>query len=185
MNRRQRAAARMWFGSGVLARRLAGRAADWVRKGPTRTHRVVRIVLVLLGLYVAARIVRAAPNLMWAITAVWCWCAARAARPSKDDTADPPADEVEEGTAPDPAAVRTLLADLMGAHAGVHLSTVLAHLQQQGQGEGWTVTDLRARLEAAGVPVRRCVKVARRVAYGVHRDDLSAPSPRPAEERAA
>lgn len=182
MTRRQRAAARLWFGSGALARRLAGRAADWIRKGPTRTHRVVRIVLVVLGLYVAARIVRAAPNLMWAITALWCWCAARVSRPAKGTASDT---EVEADEAPDPAAVRTLLADLIGDRPGVHLSTVLDHLQEQGQGEGWTVADLRARLEALQVPVRRSVKVARRVAYGVHRDDLTAPSPQPAEETAA
>ncbi|MEV8402597.1 hypothetical protein [Streptomyces niveus] len=184
MTRRQRAAERLWFGSGEVARRLAGRTADWVRKGPTRTHRVVRILLVLLGLYVAARIVRAAPTLMWAITAVWCWCVARASRPT-EEIAEGAAPEVEPDAAPGPDAVRTLLVGLIGDRPGVHLSTVLAHLQKQGHGQGWSMADLRARLEAAGVPVRRSVKVARRVAYGVHRDDLTAPSPQPAEETAA
>lgn len=174
MTRRQRAAERLWFGSGELARQLADRAAAWVRKGPTRTHQIVRILLVVLGLYVAARIVRAAPNLMWAITGWWCWCAARAGWTTEEITEGAP---VENDAAPDSAAVRTLLVEVLGDRPAVHLSTVLKHLQEGGHHPGWTVTDLRVRLAALGIPHDRRVKVGRIPTWGVRRRDLEAPSP--------
>lgn len=77
-------------------------------------------------------------------------------------------------------AVRRLLLDALGEAPGVHLNTVLAHLQEHGQWEGKTVTDLRARLAHLGIPHDRKVKVAGVPTWGVRRRDLVAPSP-PAE----
>ncbi|MGW1104264.1 hypothetical protein [Streptomyces sp. NPDC002540] len=78
-----------------------------------------------------------------------------------------------------------LVRDLIGDHPGVHLSTLLTHLRKHGQGESWEVSNLRARLPLLGIPVRRSVKVARRVAYGVHRDDLPQPFPADGAQKAA
>ena len=105
----------------------------------------------------------------------------RASRPASGEAAEdtPEEDSEQPPTEADPEAVRQLLADLIGDRPGVHLSTVLSHLRERGLGEGWEVPDLRARLEAHGVPVRRSVKVDRRVAYGVHRDDLQEPAEAP------
>lgn len=74
-------------------------------------------------------------------------------------------------------AVRRLLLDVMGDADKVHLSTVLAHLQEHGQWEGRTVTDLRARLAALSIPHDRKVKVAGVPTWGVRRAHLEAPSP--------
>ncbi|MFJ9029795.1 hypothetical protein ACIRQP_14930 [Streptomyces sp. NPDC102274] len=188
MTRLQTLARRLWDGSTIRARRLADTVTTWIRKGRREdlTGFVavlgcwLRVALVALGLYVLWRLVRAMPALLWLIVPVWCWKAVRAA-PAGEAPADGP--DLPEDDAEDH--LRDMLSDLIGDRPGVHLSTVLDHLQKQGQGEGWEVADLRSRLEALGVPVRRSVKVARRVAYGVHRDDLAAPSPQPVEEAAA
>ncbi|MCZ4509983.1 hypothetical protein O3Q52_17610 [Streptomyces sp. ActVer] len=76
--------------------------------------------------------------------------------------------------------VRQLLLGLIGEAHGVHLRTVLAHLQEHGQWEGRTVADLRVHLEALGVPVQPKVKVAGTPTRGVLKADLEALSP-PAE----
>lgn len=74
-------------------------------------------------------------------------------------------------------AVQRLLLDVLGEAPGVHLNAVLAHLQEHGQWEGKTVTDLRARLAHLGIPHDRSVKVAGVPTWGVRRRDLVAPSP--------
>jgi hypothetical protein len=68
----------------------------------------------------------------------------------------------------------------MGEASAVHLRTVLAHLQEHGQWEGRTVSDLRAHLEALHIPVHLKVKApgSRVPTRGVKRADL-APSPAP------
>lgn len=74
-------------------------------------------------------------------------------------------------------AVRRLLLDLIGEAHGLHLRTVLAHLQEHGQWEGRTVTDMRARLTLLGIPHDRNVKVAGVPTWGVRRADLDALPP--------
>lgn len=74
-------------------------------------------------------------------------------------------------------AVRRLLLDLIGEARGVHLKTVLAHLQKHGQWEGRKVADLRVHLEALGIRVEPKVKVAGVPTRGVLRADLEALSP--------
>ncbi|MFC7983822.1 hypothetical protein [Streptomyces sp. NPDC057336] len=92
-----------------------------------------------------------------------------------------------EPVAPEPAAtvapgderetVRRLLLNLIGDAHGVHLRTVLAHLQEHGQWEDKTVADLRVHLEALRIPVRPKVKIGGTPTRGVLRADLTAPSP--------
>ncbi|WP_051338596.1 hypothetical protein [Streptomyces flavidovirens] len=169
----QRAADRLSRGTTALVRG----AAAWVRAAGSRPGSVVRLCLLLGGAYLAWRMVRAVPSLLWLITGLWMRAAWRSA-PTTEAADEPPAE-------PDVEAVRELLRDLVGDRTGVHLSTALAHLQERGHGMGWTVGDLRTRLGALGVPVRRSVKVDKRVTWGVHREDLTAPSPAVVDETAA
>lgn len=93
----------------------------------------------------------------------------------EEPAADTPGEPVDEArTGPDTEAVRALLLDLMGAGPGVHLRTVLAHLQEKGQWEGRTVSDLRVHLEALGIPVDPKLKVGGTPTRGVRREALEA-----------
>lgn len=74
-------------------------------------------------------------------------------------------------------AVRRLLLDVIGDAHGVHLKTVLTHLQQHGQWEGRKVADLRVHLEALGIPVDPKLKVAGVPTRGVLRTALEALPP--------
>ncbi|MEU9792897.1 hypothetical protein AB0E27_20105 [Streptomyces sparsogenes] len=194
-----RAAERLVHGTDLVWQRRSEALAAWVRGGRrddltgwrAALGPAFRIAVLGAAGWLAARLVRARPAFMWVLAAGWLIAAWRASRPaSGEDVEEAAEDEPEQVPPPaDPTAVHQLLAEAIGDRPGVHLSTLLAHLQERGQGEGWQVADLRARLEALGVPVRRSVKVDRRVAYGVHRDDLptpaTAPSPAEAAERAA
>ncbi|WP_086705611.1 hypothetical protein [Streptomyces antimycoticus] len=189
-----RVAGRLARGSELVWQRRSEALAAWVRAGRRDDLTGWRAMLgpafrlAILGAagWLVARLVRARPVLMWALAAGWLIAAWRASRPAPDEETEDASEDEQQGPAvPGPEAVRQLLADLIGDRPGVHLSAVLSHLQEHGQGEGWEVADLRSRLEAQGVPVRRSVKVDRRVAYGVHRDDLPAPSPGEAADRAA
>lgn len=74
-------------------------------------------------------------------------------------------------------AVRRLLLDLIGDAHGVHLKTVLAHLQQHGHWEGKKVADLRVHLEALGIPVDPKLRVGKVPTRGVLRTALEALPP--------
>lgn len=195
MSRLARPAARLATGSVVAARALARRATAWVARG--RRHDLTswraalgcwaRLALLVFGLYLLWRVVRALPALMWLLTTVWViasWRAGKTPAQPVSDTDEEPASAA--APALDREAVRTLLLTLMDGGSGVHLRTVLAHLQQHpptaAQTAGWTVADLRARLVALEVPVDRGVKVGRVPTWGVRRRDLEAPSPAAAQE---
>lgn len=191
MSRLARPAGRLAIGSGIVARRLAARAAAWCTRGRRQDLTgwraalgvLLRLAVLGLGLYVLARIVRALPVLMVLLTTGWTVASWRAARPS-EQTAEEPSEGAAPTAppAPDREAVRTLLLDLMGEGSGVHLRTVLAHLQKHGQWGGRSVTDLRLRLGSLDIPVDRGVKVAGVPTWGVRRRDLDAPSPAAAPE---
>ncbi|MFC7892700.1 hypothetical protein [Streptomyces sp. NPDC057381] len=184
MTRLARIADRVATGSQIVTRRVAARAAAWCARGRrddltgwrAALGIVARCVLLLFGAYLLARIVRALPALMWVLSTGWTIAAWRAGQPAPEAPADgsPP---------PDREAVRALLLEAMGDADAVHLRTVLAHLQEKGHGKGWTVADLRARLEALHIPVQPKVKApgSKSPTRGVRRADL-APSPAPAEE---
>lgn len=171
----------------VWERRAEGFAA-WVRAGRRedldgwRAALGPLLRLVLLGVlaYVVWALVRALPWLMWLLAGWWLRTAWKA---GKDTPAAAVEEAPEEGApGPDVEAVRRLLLDVMGTGNGVHLRTVLAHLQAHRQWEGRTVTDLRVHLDRLGVPVDRSVKVAGTPTWGVRRRDLEAPSPAVAVE---
>ncbi|MFE6408168.1 hypothetical protein ACFVOR_14680 [Streptomyces sp. NPDC057837] len=187
MNRLTRTAGRLADGSSTLTRRIGARTAAWVaraRRNDLTGWRAalgcwLRLALLTLGLYLLWRLVRAVPALLWLLSAGWIAAAWRAGRaPSPEASDETPNEAPEEAApAPDVEAVRRLLLDVMGDASGVHLRTVLAHLQQSGQWEGRTVTDLRVHLERLDIPVSRSVKVAGTPTLGVRRRDLEAPSP--------
>lgn len=178
-----RAADRLSTGSATAARRLASRAVAWCARGrrddltgwKAALGCWARLAALLLGLYLAWRLIRAVPNLLWFLSGAWtvaAWCAGKSL----------PEVIAETPAAPSVEAVRTLLLDVMGSADGVHLRTVLAHLQEHGQWEGRKVADLRAHLERLGIPLDRRVKVGRIPTWGVRRRDLQTPSPPEAQE---
>lgn len=181
------AADRIARGSSIVYQRRADALEAWVRAGRrddldgwrAALDPLVRLAMLAAAAAVLYGIVRAVPWLMWLLTGAWLRAAWKAGKN--------PADTADEDAPGEPGrdAVLALLTELIADRPGVHLSTLLAHLQQHGQGEGWEVGDVRSRLAALGVPARRSVKVAGRVAWGVHRDDLPAPAPVDTGERAA
>ncbi|MFI0268581.1 hypothetical protein [Streptomyces luteogriseus] len=157
----------------------AGRRADldgWrAALGP-----VLRLVVLGVALCAVWAVVRAWPWLMGLLAGCWIRAAWRAGKATSPEAADePPADAP---AMPDVEAVRRLLLDVMGDASGVHLRTVLAHLQEHGQWEGRKVADLRVHLERLDIPVDRGVKVGRTPTWGVRRRDLEAPSPAEPQE---
>ncbi|MFD9952458.1 hypothetical protein [[Kitasatospora] papulosa] len=181
----QRQARTLTAGHRLLVQRLTGRAAAWVRAGRREDLEgiaaalgpIVRTAVLAAGLYIGWRVIRHWPAILWALVPLWIWAAVRAIPDEGPDAAEVSTEQREQ--------LHTLVRDLIGDRPGVHLSTLLEHLQKHGQGEGWTIAILRTRLPLLGLPVRRSVKVARKVAYGVHRDDLPQPSPAEAEQKAA
>ncbi|MFJ3794961.1 hypothetical protein ACIPSJ_01595 [Streptomyces sp. NPDC090088] len=187
MSRLNRPAARLATGSAVVLRHLGERTTAWVRRG-RRTDLTgwraalgcwVRLAALALGAYLLYRLVRAVPSLMWLLTTAWTLASWRAGKSVTEASSAPD----EETPGPPPAeAVRTLLLGVMGDADAVHLRTVLAHLQDQGQWEGRTVTDLRTRLALLHIPHDRRVKVGGSPTWGVRRRDLEASPPGAAEE---
>nr|WP_051800408.1 hypothetical protein [Streptomyces sp. NRRL S-325] len=172
-------AQRLATGSSALLARIGGRTADWIRAGRRDDLTgvaavlgcIARALIVAGGAYALWRIVRAAPALLWALVPVWCWAALRAA--AREATEATP-EEVPEEQEPDPReAVLRLLYEALGDRPAMYLSDLLQHLQEKGHGEGWKVADLRARLEALGIPVEMRLKTGGRGASrGVVRAQL-------------
>ncbi|WP_282795164.1 hypothetical protein [Streptomyces sp. CC224B] len=177
------AAERLSTGSAAVANHLWERAAVWVARGRrddldgwrAALGPVARASGLAGALFVACLMVRALPLLLAPLTALWCWLAWRR---GDDQRGAAPKDRAEA----EREALRGLLLELMKGGSAVHLRTVLAHLQEHGQWEGRTVTDMRLRLERLGVPVDRNVKVRGVPTWGVRRTALEAPSPDAAQE---
>lgn len=178
MSRVQDAAERLGRGSVHLLTGRAVRIVRWVQAGNTTAGRIGRLLLLALPALLAWRLVRLVPVLLWPAAAAWCWASWRAAPAPPAAAPEPPA-----GT--DPAeAVRALLRDLIGDAAGVHLHTVLAHLQKQGHHPSWKVADLRRHIEALGIPVEPKLKLAGTPTRGVRREAVAA-TPQPAAQGAS
>jgi hypothetical protein len=185
---RTSAADRLARGSYAVWERRTGAFADWVRAGRrddldgwrAALGPLLRLVILGVVAYAVWAVVRALPWLMWLLAGWWIRAAWRASR-------DAPAEVVEDSSeqaahALQVTVLRQLLLDLMGTGSGVHLRTVLAHLQEHGQWEGRKVADLRVHLERLDIPVDRGVKVGRTPTWGVRRRDLEAPSPAEPQE---
>ncbi|MEU4348291.1 hypothetical protein [Streptomyces sp. NPDC023838] len=195
MSRLERAASRLVHGAALLARRVTDRAAAWVRAGRRRDLTGwqaelgvwLRAALLLAGLWILWRIVRAAPAVLWGLAALLGIAAWRSGRPLRPSPA-PAAAAVEEPLPEaDDKPVRAVsdaeLFDLIrraaGRGKGAHLST-LAERLTTATGQAWTTGDVRAVLDQAGVPVSGSVRGPdRRVSTGVRLDALPDPAPAP------
>ncbi|MEU2801485.1 hypothetical protein [Streptomyces sp. NPDC007117] len=161
-------AQRLTAGSHTLITCIGNRTATWIRAGrrddltglAAALGCIARAVLVAAGAYLLWRIIRAAPALLWALVPAWCWAALRAAPRT---AAEPAPEEAPEEPEPDPRdTVLRLLYEALGDRPSIYLSDLLKHLQKKGQGTGWSVADLRARLEALGIPVEMRLKTGGR-----------------------
>ncbi|MFJ2515596.1 hypothetical protein ACIPEL_36265 [Streptomyces griseoviridis] len=203
MSRLAPGADRLARGTYLAARRRLERTASWIaraRRDDLTGWRAAlgcwaRVALLALGVVLMARLIRALPALMWLLSGVWLVAAWRAGKPPPGKARQAPetapgagADEPPDETLPggNGEDLRALLLTLMGTGPAVHLSTVLAHLQEAGHWRGRTVTDLRRRLAALGVPHDRSVKVGGVPTWGIRRKHLQegaeAPSPAPLQE---
>ncbi|MEU0978477.1 hypothetical protein ABZ488_04600 [Streptomyces griseus] len=184
-------AQRLATGSHALINRIGARTADWIRAGrrddltglAAALGCILRAVLVAAGAYLLWRVIRAAPALLWALVPAWCWAALRAAPRL---AAEPAPQEASEEPEPDPRdAVLRLLYEALGDRPSMYLSDLLQHFQEKGQGKGWRVADLRARLEALGIPVEQRLRTGGRGASrGVVKDHLP-PLSRPCPQEAS
>lgn len=182
----------MYEGSLLILRRRTGALTHWVRAGRREDLTGWRAALgplarlLLLGAlaYVVWAIVRALPWLLWLLATLWLHAARRAAR-------NRPKDAPEEAAEAPPVvgngeALRARLLELMEGGSAVHLRTVLEHLQQDPETAAltarWRIADLRARLEAQGIPVHPKVKArGGGPTRGVRREDLAPSPPAPQE----
>lgn len=187
-------AQRLTAGSSVIVGRITDRTTAWIRAGRREDLTglaaalgcILRALLVAAGAYLLWRVIRAAPALLWALVPAWCWAALRAARRTPAEHAhDQAPAEASEQADPDPReAVLRLLYEALGDRPSMYLSDLLQHLQDQGHGKGWRVADLRARLEALGIPVEQRLRTGGRGASrGIVRDQLP-PLPDPAPQEA-
>jgi hypothetical protein len=166
-------------GTRLLTRRQARRLAAWIRRGRRDDLTglaavlgcLLRAFLAVLGLYLLWRLIRSCPNLLWLLVPGWCWAAIRTASRTATEQAPEATSEEPE---PDPRdAVLRLLYEALGDRPAMYLSDLLQHLQEKGHGKGWKVADLRARLEALGIPVEMRLKTGGRGASrGVVRAQL-------------
>ncbi|MFJ6073684.1 hypothetical protein ACIQFU_23055 [Streptomyces sp. NPDC093065] len=186
MTRLTTTADRLATGSTLLARRLAARAAAWVRRArrddltgwQAALGCWARLALLALGGYLLWRLIRAFPNLLWLLTGTWIITAWRAGRnttaPSTNTPAEPPADHTPEDVR---AATLEWIWQRIGEAQGVHLRDLLAHAHAHGMFEDLDVATFRTHLERWRIPVRARVRVrGLGVTVGIHRDDLQPPA---------
>jgi hypothetical protein len=180
---RTSAADRLARGSFAVWEHRAAAFADWVRAGRrddltgwrAALGPLVRLVILGVVAYAVWAIVRALPWLMWLLAGWWIRAAWRAGREPRVEAVEESSEQAAHALQVE--VLRQLLLGLMGTGSGVHLRTVLAHLQKHHQWEGRKVADLRVHLERLDIPVDRSVKVAGVPTWGVRRRDLEAPSP--------
>ncbi|CUW29677.1 MULTISPECIES: hypothetical protein [Streptomyces] len=198
MTRLARPAARLATGSATVARRLTRRAAAWVARGRRADLTGwraalgcwLRITLLVFGLYLLWRIVRAVPALMWLLSGVWAIAAWRAGRGPVTEPAESPTEQPADASRGDVrAATLEWIWQRIGDRQGVHLRDLLAHAHAHGMFTGMEVAEFRGHLERWDIPVRARVRVrGQGVTVGIHRDDiqpLTSPSPEAAPLEAA
>lgn len=171
MTRLRRAAERLVRGCALVVPRRTAAAAAWVRAAEGFAGRLIRVGMLLSAVVLVWRAVRLWPGLLWVAVPALLVAAWRAApAPVEEASEEPPA-------APPADAIRALLWQLIGDAPGVHLRTVLAHLQKHGHHPDWGVADLRRHLERHGIPVEPKLKLAGTPTRGVRREALGTPPP--------
>ncbi|MER6236523.1 hypothetical protein ABT185_10715 [Streptomyces clavifer] len=156
-------------GSSALVLSMAKGTVEWLKAGEKASDFLVRLVFLVIPVGIAWGLLSASRAFMWLLVVVWCIAAWRAVQPAQG--------EKEPDLHPDDLA--DLLWELAGDRKGVHLSQVAAQLSKETPGRTWSTKDVKALVEAAGIPTRHSVRVAGLgVAVGVHRQDFpGSPSP--------
>ncbi|MFD8685355.1 hypothetical protein [Streptomyces sp. NPDC059651] len=169
MIRFRKAMERLAKGSSALALRLGQGIVGWLKAGEKFSDFMVRLVFLAIPVGVLWGLLLASRAVMWGLAVIWFIAAWRAVQPAPG--------EKEPDLHPEDLA--DLLWELAGDHKGVHLASVAAQLTKETPGRNWSVKDVKALLEAAGIPTRHSVRVpGRGVAVGVHRQDIpGSPSP--------
>ncbi|MER8233492.1 hypothetical protein [Streptomyces sp. NPDC094049] len=181
---------RLAAGCVIVSRHRSEALASWVaagRRGDLTGWRAAlgpaaRLILLVGGGYVTFMLLWTSPWIMWLVAGASLRAAWRSGRRPANavprGSREPLVDTSDEPLAGPPAeAAVAHLRRVLGDRDRVHLSEVLADLQKGGHGEGWTVADLRARLESLGIPTHRKVKVGKTPTRGVYRADLDAHFP--------
>jgi hypothetical protein len=185
------AATRIASGTATLADRLGRRATAWVRAGrrddltgwQATLGCLLRAGLLLAGLWLLWRAVRAVPALMLLLVPAALLAAWRAGQAPKTEpaptgaTPDPGWETDDEAWPPDE--FLPLLRAAFGTDRQAHL-TVLAERLTTATAEAWSPAAVRAACEAAGVPVERGVRMpGRSPSTGVRLKTLPEPLPGP------
>ncbi|MFI6606869.1 hypothetical protein [Streptomyces sp. NPDC050507] len=169
MTRFRKAIERLAKGSSTLALRLGQGIVGWLKAGERFSDFMVRLVFLAIPVGVLWGLLLASRAVMWGLAVIWFIAAWRAVQPAQG--------EKEPDLHPEDLA--DLLWELAGERKGVHLAQVAQQLSKETEGRSWSTKDVKALLEAAGVPTRHSVRVpGRGVAVGVHRQDIpGSPSP--------
>ncbi|MYV53134.1 hypothetical protein [Streptomyces sp. SID3212] len=184
-----KAARRLMTGSATLASRLRDRTVAWIRAGrrddltgiPAALGCWLRLALVLAGLYLAWRLIRARPALLWLLVPLWLWISTRTPSAKEHPDGDDDQEDEEQPDPPIPDPADTLTRDDVGAllhhlyqeGSGVHLATLAEALPRRPRGASWATRDVRALLTRTGVRVRPGVRVPPAGGReGVHREDF-------------
>ncbi|MEV5289935.1 hypothetical protein AB0K64_01685 [Streptomyces sp. NPDC053741] len=169
MTRFRRFIERLARGSSALALSMAKGTVEWLKAGEKASDFLVRLTFLVIPVGIVWGLLSASRAVMWVLVAIWCIAAWRAVQPAQGEKE------------PDlhPEDVADLLWELAGERKGVHLSQIAAQLSKETPGRTWSTKDVKALLEAAGIPTRHSVRVpGLGVAVGVHRQDFpGSPSP--------
>lgn len=180
----QRAARTLTMGQRLLTRRLAERAADWVRAG-RRTDLdgvaailgcILRLILLGAAAYGVWWLVRRWPVVLCAAVPLWCWAAIRAI----PVTATEPRDQGEATREPEPAAAATkapLPFPRDVCEAVWRVGTPHVHLAVLAEELGTTTDRVREVLYAQRIPVEPVRMRGRGSSTGVKGDHFPAPVP--------
>lgn len=171
----------------LLGERWTAGPRKWIAAGENWLDTGVRYGMVGGAGYLTWRIVSSSWKLLGATVLVVCVLALRAATKAVKGEVRKPSekpsevsDDPRDGALPEvpPAALATLIRDVMGTLNGAHLATLATALTIRFGG-AWEIPDVRALCEAHAVPVRAGVRgLGSRVSPGVHRKDLP-PLPQP------
>lgn len=177
---RHTAAARVWTGSAILGRRIGRRLTTWIAAGRrddltgwrAALGPIVRAGLLLAAGYLAVRIIRAVPAVLWLLAPAWLVAAYRLG------FAPAPAPEAEPAAQPvlDPVAALALwLLDVIGDRPGVHLAELYPAMRRLTGHHDRPDAVLRAALRARGIPIVRSLRIGPVAGRsGVRRADVEA-----------
>lgn len=169
MSRLARPADRLATGSRLLARRVGARAATWVaraRRDDLAGWRAalgcwLRLGLLTFGLYALWRLVRAIPNVLWLLSAVWLAVSWRTGKRAGEAVPAESSAPAPSGLpAPDARAVLVHWLDrLTRGRSGIHLDELHEALTRHPDLAGLNRPEMRAWLGRHQITVDRTLRV--------------------------